>query len=757
MDAVELPLPANVTIDKLIASEVLDRSGEAEASSTSGADASVLHKGSGCGPCRVDNDYRHTSSEYNSLSRNNKAAEEYCMNENQPSCFELGDGGKRHHVEEANRLVPCSPKQVEKTLGRKSVKKQVGNPSKRLKTEEAESWAKSAGTDDLDGVSGKAAADPKRCTNPDKSLTVKQRRVCESKRSDKKNSRVSLKNKYDFLTSKSGLVCNATFSSGNNILGTHGFKSDLHDILKCLDDLAISDLLDGSYEVPKLSLDKGKKSSNLNGSILLSVRKACSILLSPFHIAADNGGNIKTSEGFQDLSFTTGCGSDCETKDKQLEDSLAKTKDSFQTNWFESTLLSPKEIMDHLAHPLSHDLGAFFTNQNTSSYSELFTSEAKNCGKSILPPFPWSFSNGNSKHIAELCKVNSTKHLCQGKWVKIGNSFIPNAVDGSFLSGLSKAYGCNVDSMNQHKIDIVLEDAKTFVSTLSTKPCAIGTHPTIQFPDMVKADTVSGITSSLYSKAIEPMCENADSSISYHLECDSKGQASQQSRASVIVSRCQGNDINVGPSKSNLSFKDKADVRECPPRSIHDCYKSSCSCRNATSGSDCISWRLSAYQKYGEVHSTEQVLAADILCEIACCPDPMQDAKSSTDRIRWPKPPSMKTMKARKLLPSIDKPHQSFTTVACSNSIKKAGLPFSKHHLGAVRSDRDSVRWSSVASGATSPLSKLDEGLNSRLPPFPSHADKVYQNQQRKPPPMLAVAFEGSSIRDWIRGRSRRL
>ena len=63
--------------------------------------------------------------------------------------------------------------------------------------------------------------------------------------------------------------------------GAHGLKSDNHDITKHVDDLPLSELLDGTYKHLSFGKDKGKKPANVNDSFLHSIRKACSILQHP--------------------------------------------------------------------------------------------------------------------------------------------------------------------------------------------------------------------------------------------------------------------------------------------------------------------------------------------------------------------------------------------------------------------------------------------------------------------------------------------
>lgn len=61
--------------------------------------------------------------------------------------------------------------------------------------------------------------------------------------------------------------------------GVFGLKSDIHDVTQRVDELSLSELLDGSYKCPNLCRDRGKKVADTNDSIICSVKKACSMLL----------------------------------------------------------------------------------------------------------------------------------------------------------------------------------------------------------------------------------------------------------------------------------------------------------------------------------------------------------------------------------------------------------------------------------------------------------------------------------------------
>ncbi|XP_020677307.1 uncharacterized protein LOC110095923 isoform X1 [Dendrobium catenatum] len=760
MDAAELPSPVNVKVDKLMELDDLDRVGEIEARSLAGKEASASHKSSGSGHCRIE------------CSRNKRVDEDSCVHDNLPSRPQCGENSKGHDVEKVDGHTPLSPNQEGKLLGRKYSKRPVGIPSKRPRIDDTECLMKESGTGRHHSISSKAGLDLVRCTLADKSQIVKLKRVHDGRKADKKFFRASVKNKYESLTSKAILACSDTFSGGSNILGTHGSKSDIHDIAKNLDELSLCELLDGSYKFPKLLVDKGKKYSNSNDSILLSVRKACSILCPPPHGIAENASNLKASQSSQDPSFSTGSSSDCETKDKQLEELVTKDKeqDSLQANWSESTVLQPKNILEQLGLPAGHELEASLFNPSVTSIPVQLTPKAKSCSYIGMPPFPWSFSHGGNSKPVEYCKVNSTKNSCHGKWVRIGSSSTSIEDDKGFLSCLVfKEYPHNVDTLSQQKIDDVLQVMRSFSSILqlpsdgpSSKSMVMGNHPDVEVPEIMNSVHESGVPGSFNSKAYQ-LNDIAQSLNGTYLDSDSKDHTSG------VVSVCE---MNPDTSKFNSALKDKAVLIECRTANIDGCSVSS-----VNTGTNSSSWQPPNWDKYRQVYSSELLSAAETLFEMACISDPMIASKHSNGRIRWPKTPSMKTMKARKSSNSIDKPDRSFPIAGHNNLIKQANIPTAKHQPANDRktnfirpssSGRETVRWSSIPMSTSSSPHKLEKDLNQRLPqgnttfrpllpPFSSRADKTYESQIRKAPAKPpSVAFEGSSIRDWIRGRNKR-
>ncbi|XP_020574980.1 uncharacterized protein LOC110021004 isoform X2 [Phalaenopsis equestris] len=745
MDAAELRLPVNVTVDKRMESDDLDRVGEIEARSSTGKEASASHKGSGTGSCRTE-------------SSRNKKDEDSCVHGNLPSHPLLGENTKGHDFEKVDGHASLSQNQEGKLLGRKYSKRPVSIPSKRSRIDDVESCMNEFGTGSHRSISGKAGLDPIRCTLADKSQIVKLKRVHDGRKTDKKVFRASVKNKYESLTSKVNLACSDTFSGGSNILGTHGSKLDLQDIARNLDEISLCELLDGSYKFGKLPMDKGKKCSNSNDSILLSVRKACSILC-PRSQIAENGSNVKASQSSQDPSFSTGSSSDCEAKEKQLEELLTKSKDqdSLHANWSESTVLQPKNLLEQLGLPAAHELEAYMFNPNTSSVPAQLTPKDKNCNYIGIPPFPWSVSHGgNGKPSVDFCKANSSRNSCQSKWARI-------------VGSSTSTHGHNLDSLNQQKIDDFLEVIRSFTPSLqppsdgpSNKSAVLGTQPEVEVVEILNSVLESG---SFNSKADQPV-EVTPSFNGTYLGSDSKDNGS------AVVSRCE---MRLDYSKFNLLLKDKdkAVMMESRTVTIDDSSVS-----NVNTGSNCSTWRSLNWEKYRQVYSSELLSAAETLLEMAYSSESMTATKHSNGRLRWPKTPSMKTMKARKSSTSLDKPDRSFRSPVHNDPIKQSNTPSAKHQPTSERktnfirpcsSGRETVRWSSIPMSAASSPHKLGKDLNLRSPhgnstfrpllaPFSSRADKTYDNQIRKAPAKPpSVAFEGSSIRDWIRGRNKRI
>jgi hypothetical protein len=73
-------------------------------------------------------------------------------------------------------------------------------------------------------------------------------------------------------------ICITTNSGCHVYSGAHGLKSDVRDITNHIENLSLSELLDGTYKYSSLGRDKGKKVLRMKDELLVSVRKAFSML-----------------------------------------------------------------------------------------------------------------------------------------------------------------------------------------------------------------------------------------------------------------------------------------------------------------------------------------------------------------------------------------------------------------------------------------------------------------------------------------------
>lgn len=94
--------------------------------------------------------------------------------------------------------------------------------------------------------------------------------------------------------------------------GIYGLKSDVHDFTKLTDDPPLNDLLDGSYDCASLSIDKGKKDTNVNECFLQSIRKACSVLQLPWSVRPHNIAESENCSNSKPSTSLVGSGSSME-------------------------------------------------------------------------------------------------------------------------------------------------------------------------------------------------------------------------------------------------------------------------------------------------------------------------------------------------------------------------------------------------------------------------------------------------------------
>ncbi|XP_008796280.2 uncharacterized protein LOC103711753 [Phoenix dactylifera] len=776
MDAVELSLPANVVaVSKLLATEGFGRVGEPENRGSDGADARVFgsHKLSGCSPYRCDAKLQHPISEFSSVSRNKKLDSELCMHENMPPSSKCEGNGKRHHLGEADVSVLSLPKYEGRSLNKKSVKKLNTFPgSKRPRIDQPENSVTNSGVDDQNNISRTIGSDSMRCTSTDKSRMVKQKRGHDGKKMDKKNFRGGLKSKYDYFTTKAGLTNCDSASGGNNILGINGLKSDLRDVTKYMDDLSLNELLDSSYKYSNLCPEKGKRAPNVDETILASVRKACSIL--PLQGAVGNSGNGKAVINLLKPNCASLNLSECDNKDKGIDESVPCNKDPGQLNLNLSTLYQPKDILKQLTFPPAQDLDALLV---SAMHMTTFC-------HACLPPFQWSFChNGACKPSVDVGKVASTKSTSQGKWVRIGSNSTSFGDDQSCFSEMElKSFNHNEDPIIQQKIDDLLQDVNTL--TTSVKPlCTMPISPEAHISNSVVLKKESGVSDSFISKRCNLMEEHVKSSDS-HLEFDYKDSVFLKTSESEVCQRFKGLEPNLAdPSQSTLQFEDNEVTQKAQDTvGRHGCSENcSCySCKSTSGGCDQSSRYFLTPKISKPGYSPRVLLAAEILCEMGRRSNVLKIRSHNSGGMKWPKTPSQKPMKARKSTSSMDKTENSFLMGRHHDPVGSPGLPSAKHKMMSENKNdlthmnntgRGSVRWSVPLEGVTSP-SKLerDPTISTRplhsyatrpssLMPTPIQGEKGWDNRQklRKATVASSVTFRGSYIKDWNRGRSKRV
>lgn len=269
----------------------------------------------------------------------------------------------------------------------------------------------------------------------ERTQVVKQRNNLNGKRGEKRNSKV-MRSKYDSFSLKTPSLNFNTSTGGSNIFGVFGLKSDFVDVTKHEDELLLDVLLDGSYKHTTLSKDTGRKAANVNGSLLESVRKACSILqlrrpVSPQGFPEDDNWLSKKVS-----SFPLNSGPSTTTRlegDKgdayaapfgKIEDSCRKPE--VPDNTIAASSYEPKDVLERLALPPPKDLESLLIDTAKHTVSLRTTTDTRS-GKQIsrqisLPIFPWSHaSGGHFKVNSDAAKSSTSRSTCQVRWVRIGN------------------------------------------------------------------------------------------------------------------------------------------------------------------------------------------------------------------------------------------------------------------------------------------------------------------------------------------------
>ncbi|XP_072998841.1 uncharacterized protein [Typha latifolia] len=776
MDAVELPLPANVVVSKLLATDGFGRVKDAEGRGLDGVDASVLGrtKDSGCSPRRGDFKHPLSISECSSISRNKKSMLEIHSQKHMLPSFKSEGNSKRHYLGEVDMTTLSMPKDDGKIVTKRSVKKLSSFPCpKKPRIDQVEN-SLIAETDDRENVSREIGRDLMLCTSSEKSRLVKQKRGHDGKRIDKKNFRAAPKAKYDGFMLKSGLAnCDSTFG-GNNILGICGLKADMCDATKHMEELSLGELLDGSYRYSSICPDKAKRHSTTNESTLLSVRKVWSILCPPGTV--DSSVNRKDAAGILSPNMTSGGDiSDCDNKDRGGGEVVSFRKEPFHVNFSNSILSQPQHILDSLALSAGQDLDSLLLGLSMNSAPlQPTTHHTTFCGAS-LPPFTWSYSHtGAYRSSSDAGKLASTRSSSQCRWVRIRSNYMP--------VGEAK-HAENEDLSGRQKIDNILRDVETMnlsVKDTFNPSCLLSSSEVLS---SLSSDSMIGSSFiSSHISHVRSITEEHGGSSCNQLKSDSMESSFLRSSESEAMMKFQGNETTfLDSSKSILQAKDfgiakneqqMGKKRDCPETS---CFYP-CESLGAVSGQSC--WPVPAKEASKPGHSPRVLRAAAILCEMAsCCSGAMKTHKCTSGGMKPFNPPPQKTMKAHKPLSSFDKTDRPFLTARYNDSVrstvKHKSSERTDHSPHTNISGRGPVRWPVPTEGSASP-GKLERDLTVSVRQFHSNTirppnlikssqariEKDYDNQQKLRKATLttsSLAYGGTYIRDWNRARNKRI
>ncbi|GAB4834481.1 hypothetical protein Ancab_032737 [Ancistrocladus abbreviatus] len=451
MEAVKLAFPAAVAVSKLMGSDTSGGArvtvGDAEACESDCVPIFVNPKIEKCSSVLSHGGHVTTSESSSAIK---KTDAESCwstsqlprsMKEDMPQ--ELNHGGM-------SSPVVLTPGSEEKQLQGKGGKvPRSGNGCfKRPRMPRVENMMSQAEVD-MKAASDKFGTLSVKCSNGEKSQTMRTKSSLNSKRGDRRSSKVPVRAKSENFSPKAGSVGFNSAPGGSNAFGIYGLKSDVHDGTKLMDDISLNELLEGSYQCPTFSKDKGKKAASMHENILDAVRKACSVLrvqgpvLGKQSEEVDIGLNKKTPLLPSTSSSCVASGTDGDQENNQAPDlsSFGKSQESCikvkaPADSGNPPLFLPGDILERLALPSPKDLESLLQDAAKPAASLRYSDPRSSKPISYclgLPPFPWSHNfNGHCKSNSEAAKL-SNRSTCQGRWVRM--QYTP-----SFLGGGTECF-----------------------------------------------------------------------------------------------------------------------------------------------------------------------------------------------------------------------------------------------------------------------------------------------------------------------------
>ncbi|EEC72881.1 hypothetical protein OsI_06660 [Oryza sativa Indica Group] len=342
------------------------------------------------------------------------------------------NNGKRDYI--GTETGQALHKQDSKVLTKKTIKLDAPPCSKRPKLEPVQ-ITRETESKSHDFLLQKNVPELMQCTPSEKSRLLKQKRIYDPKRIDKKNFRSGARSKYDCFTSRASLG-NFDPCLGNNTLGTHGLRSDIRDITNHIENLSLSELLNGTYKYSSLGREKGKKVLRTKDELLVSVRKAFSMLSGRDSYSKDP--NFLLSP-----KLPTASTSSCDGKDQCTDKPM---KGPSQMEVCDSTIHCPKDILNRLTLPQGQDLDSLLSPGCESFAAVKPSLPSVTTHGASLPPFPWSHSQaGGYRPGADCGKHGSSRSNTQWQWVRVGSNL--TALDS--------------EDPSVHKIDDLLQEMDT--------------------------------------------------------------------------------------------------------------------------------------------------------------------------------------------------------------------------------------------------------------------------------------------------------
>jgi hypothetical protein len=209
----------------------------------------------------------------------------------------------------------------------------------------------------------------------------------------------------------------------------------------------LSELLDGTYKYSSLGREKGKKVLRTKEELLVSVRKAFS-MLSDMDYCHGKDSNIILSPKLPSASTSS-----CDIKEKcgdkpsplvkaskifsvttntmSVPQSLfdlfnTTTQDSSQINVCDTALRHPKDILSRLTLPHRQDLDSLLAPGSESTAGVKPYMPSMTVHGASLPPFPWSHSQaGGCRQSVDCGKHGSSRSNSQWQWVRVGSNITP--------------------------------------------------------------------------------------------------------------------------------------------------------------------------------------------------------------------------------------------------------------------------------------------------------------------------------------------